>query len=116
MPGLTLDTGALPMNIKVLRQKRADLVKEAQTMFDLAAGENRGLTETEAQRDDAISAELAALDRDIERTERQMERQRALGATDDQNEATDRRVAAQPRSENSFRSLGEQLHAIAVAG
>ena len=110
------------MSIKALRQKRADLVKEAQATFDLAAKENRGLTEAEAQRDDAISAELQALDADIGRVERQMERQRALGdlgqiaGAGDANEAADRRAAAEPRQGNGFRSLGEQMRAVMLAG
>lgn len=107
------------MSIKALRQKRADLVKEAQTAFDLAAKEGRGLTEAEAQRDDTISAELQALDADIARVERQMERQRALATQEpaggDANEGADRRAAAEPRQGNGFRSLGEQMRAVISA-
>ena len=105
------------MSIKVLRQKRADLVKEAQAAFDLAAKEGRGLTEQEAARDDAISAELTALDADIGRVERQMERQRAQGVVVDDNAETDRRVAAEPRGdEKPFRTFGDQLRAVMLAG
>ena len=105
------------MSIKALRQKRADLVKEAQAAFDLAAKENRGLTEAEAKRDDEISAELTQLDADIGRVERQMERQRALGTVVDDNEGADRRVAAQARDNGPvFRSLGEQMRAVMLAG
>ncbi|SER57864.1 phage major capsid protein [Rhizobium sp. NFR03] len=102
------------MTIKVLRQKRADLVKEAQSAFDLAASENRGLTDQEATRDDAISAELTALDDQIVRAERQMERQRSVGSVIDPNENADRNNA-QGREGARFSSLGEQMLAIAGA-
>ena len=105
------------MSIKALRQKRADLVREAQAAFDLAAQESDGRFSPEQEaRDDAITAELTALDKDIERVERQMERQRALGGTQDDNEAADRRGAGDRQQGQGFASLGEQMRAIMVAG
>lgn len=105
------------MSIKALRQKRADLVKEAQAAFDLAAKENDGrLTADQEARDDAISAELTALDADIARVERQMDRQRALGGTQDANEGVDQRTAGERDPGNRFASLGDQMRAIMVAG
>jgi HK97 family phage major capsid protein len=97
------------MNIKVLRQKRADLVAEAQSIFDVASAESRGLTEADANRDDAIAAELKDVDAQIERVERQMDRQRTLGAVTDGNDV----AAAAPASKGKlFASLGEQLLAV----
>jgi HK97 family phage major capsid protein len=84
----------MKMSIKVLRQKRADLVKEAQDMFDLAAKESRGLTEAEQKRDDAITAELADVDAQITRVERQMERQRSVTPASDPNAETAAAAAA----------------------
>jgi HK97 family phage major capsid protein len=102
--------------LRNLIQKRADLVKEASAIFDLAASENRNLTEAEAARDDAITAELTELNASIVRAERQAERQRSVGAVVDPLEESDR-VHAQPRTgERPFRSIGEQLMAVARAG
>lgn len=98
------------MNIKVLRQKRADLVAEAQSIFDVATAENRGLTEADANRDDAIAAELKDVDGQIERVERQMDRQRALGAVTDANDPAANRDAV--KGGKLFASLGEQLLAV----
>jgi HK97 family phage major capsid protein len=103
-------------NIKALKQKRADLVKEAQSFFDLAANENRVLTEAEASRDDAISAELTDIDAQITRAERQMDRLRALGGALDANENADRNDAQGRGGEKRFSTLGEQMMAIARAG
>ncbi len=102
------------MSIKMLRQKRADLVGEAQKTFDLAAGENRSLTDVEAARDDAIGGEIAALDDQIMRAERQMDRQRAIGSVPDANADASRRGGA-PRDDKAFASLGEQLLAVSRA-
>ncbi len=105
------------MSIKALRQKRADLVREAQTVFDTAANENRNLTEDEAKRDDAISAELTEIDASIVRLERQMDRQRALVGERDANAQADNRSAAGDRGDGQrFRSLGEQMRAVVMAG
>lgn len=104
------------MSIKALRQKRADLVREAQGIFDGASAENRNLTDVEAARDDAITAELASLDSQIERTERQMERQRAIGGAADANDQQDGQDRSGRGDQVRFRSLGEQMMAIARAG
>ena len=62
------------MRLKALRQKRADLVNEAKALFEVAKQEARGLTDAEKTRDDAIQVELEALEADIQREERQVER------------------------------------------
>jgi HK97 family phage major capsid protein len=103
------------MSIKAFRQRRADLVREAQTTFDLVASENRGFTQAEAARDDAITAELAALDADIQRAERQMDRQRTVGGAGDDNENADHRGSGRD-SGARFSSLGEQMLAVVRAG
>jgi HK97 family phage major capsid protein len=102
--------------IKALKQKRADLVKEAQAIFDLSAKEDRNLTEAEASRDDAISAELADLDQQITRAERQMDRQRTVGVVLDGNADADRNDQQGRGGEQRFASLGEQMMAVARAG
>lgn len=98
--------------LKVLRQKRADLVAEARGLFDLAASENRGLSEAEAARDDAISAEIAALDGQIARAEAHAQRERDQAAIGGGAPAS---VPASPRAQGgAFRSFGEFLTAVAV--
>ncbi|GLK67015.1 phage major capsid protein [Hansschlegelia plantiphila] len=103
------------MSIKALRQKRADLVREGQGIFDAASAENRGLTETEAARDDAIAAELTDLDAQITRAERQMDRQRSIGAGSDANEGADANDRGGRSDGRRFSSLGEQLRAVVLA-
>lgn len=63
---------------KALVQQRADLVKEQQSIFNLAEKEGRGLTEAEKERDDAIVAELQTVASDLARHERQQEWQRTV--------------------------------------
>ena len=61
-----------------LLQERANLTTEASAAFALAEAESRGLTEPERQRDDAIQASLGSLADELQRIERQRERERAL--------------------------------------
>lgn len=109
--------------LKILRDKRAALITEASTMFDKATAENRGLTEAEAKRDDEITAELKGLEGEIARAEQHQERIRALGDVggsrhNDENGEADRRAASGTRADGKggFKSLGEQMQAIARAG
>jgi HK97 family phage major capsid protein len=63
-----------------LIQERADLVKEAKGIFAAADQEGRPLTDEEKARDDEINARLQAIAPDIERLERQQERERTMTA------------------------------------
>jgi HK97 family phage major capsid protein len=63
-----------------LIQERADLVGEAKGIFALADAEGRSLTDEEKVRDDEINARLGVLAGDIERLERQRERERTMTA------------------------------------
>jgi HK97 family phage major capsid protein len=63
-----------------LIQERADLVKEAKGIFATADQDGRPLTDEEKARDDEINARLQAIAPDIERLERQQERERAMTA------------------------------------
>jgi HK97 family phage major capsid protein len=101
----------LPTNIKVLRQQRADLTNEASALFEKAQSEGRNLNAEELARDDAIDQELKALDEQISRTERQMDRQRALGVVTDGNSAA-ATAAATAAEAPRFNSLGEQMMAV----
>lgn len=93
--------------LKHLRQQKADLTNEANAMFAEAAAEGRNLTDEEARRDDEITAELAALDLNIARAERQADRQRALSTM-----GGTAPVAGNGQAGSRFASLGEQLMAV----
>ncbi len=105
------------MDIKVLRQKRADLIKEGTKIFETAAADGaRALNEVEAARDDAIGAELADISGQIERMERHMERQRSVGAVLDANSNADAEAARGREGAGArFSSLGEQIMAVVRA-
>lgn len=64
--------------IKALKQRKADLLTESEQLVSKAAAENRGLTDDEKQRDDAIHAELEDTNDQITRLERVKASQRAL--------------------------------------
>ncbi len=102
------------MSLKVLRQKKADLVAEAQKVFDVASAENRGLTEAEKRRDDEIGAALDAVNDDISRAEAQAARQRQLeGLAGGIGQFRDAAEGGQSRSASGFANLGEMLMAVA---
>lgn len=58
------------MKLNELRAKRADLVKQAREILNLADSENRGLTEDEQKRYDGLMAEIDALKAKVEQEER----------------------------------------------
>lgn len=100
------------MDIRILRDRRAALVAEGDSLF--AAVEAAGGVMTDEQRaaDDRITADIAQVDADIARAEAHIERRRQTAATS---------VPAAPRSaiiapRGAFRTLGEQMAAIARAG
>jgi HK97 family phage major capsid protein len=64
------------MTVKMLRQKKADLVAEGKVLLAAAATEDRRLTDAERTRDDEINAELDLINADLIRAERQAERER----------------------------------------
>ena len=57
------------MNIKALIEKRADLLKEAETMLNTGDDEVRALTEDENKRYDEIMAEVRSLDETLDKAE-----------------------------------------------
>ena len=103
------------MRLKALRQQRADLVAEAKGIYAAAGKDNnRGLTDAEKARDDAIQVELEALEADIKREERQIERERAVAVG--QATPTGRvEVGVDHATERPWTSFGEYMQAIAFA-
>jgi HK97 family phage major capsid protein len=102
------------MNIKALRQKRADLGAEGSAIFAAAEAEGRGLTDAEAARLDAIEGEFSAIEGDIRRMEGHMDRLRLMGAVDlDANgQAATAAAAGTVNGTQTFGNLGEMLLAV----
>lgn len=97
------------MDIKALRQRKADLVAKAKAIFEAAQNASRDLTESERAEYDAAMASVKQLNGDIERAEALMEAERSLpsaaGAT---FQVGDDRASKKP-----YTGLGDQLQAIA---
>lgn len=100
--------------LRVLQQKRAVLISQGTTVFDLAAAENRPLTAEEAANVDTIDAQIEALQPDIARAERQAARERNMGVIADPNGGGARPGASgNGGGAGGFASFGEQLQAVA---
>lgn len=102
------------LNIHILRQRKADLIGESSAIFE--AAQNRAMTSEEKARDDQIESELADVNDQIARTERQMAREAAQTG---QALTPAVSVPAQPLAETEtprFATFGEQLQAVAYAG
>jgi len=67
------------MDIRELRQRRADLVAQARALLDGADEEGRGLTDEEQEQYDDLVGQVDALTADIERRERLADLERDLG-------------------------------------
>jgi len=101
---------------QALLQERADLVAEGRGIFAAAEeGEGRDLTDDERKRDDAIHARLEELESEIQRHERQRDREGLVASPpiiDTGFGAGDTADLPKPRP---FKSFGEQLQAVAAA-
>lgn len=121
----TILAGLLVGRIKVLRDKKADLLKEADALAEKvdaghASAEEQARLEAILEDD---GGELAKANKSIAREERLMDERRQLPAADPENddteiEATDRtKIPATVRKpDRAFSSFGAQLQAIAHAG
>lgn len=98
----------MPLNIKVLQQKDADLFAEGNAI--LASAKGRAFTAEERTRADAIIAERKAVGEDIIRVEALMNDIRSNLAAGEGARAAASNAAKQP-----FKSLGEQLQAVVKA-
>ena len=106
--------------IKGLRQRKADLVTEADELLDKQAGED-GLTEDQDTRYGEIETELKTVNASIEREERLMDERRSMEAVADLSadtvgEADDKLPAAAKKEVEKFASFGEFLQSVATAG
>ena len=107
------------MNIKELRQRKADLLAEAET---LSAKESDGsITEDETARLNVLMDEGGEIDKvngSIKREERLMDERRAMEATphlnqDTEDEAKAKLPAEAKKKAETFESFGDQMMAIA---
>jgi HK97 family phage major capsid protein len=106
--------------INVLRQRKTDLVAEAEVLLEKQSGEE-GLTEDEDSRYEEIVAEIETVQKQIAREEAHMETRRTMEAvvdvsTDTAEEAEDKLPAQVAREPEKFATFGDQLKAIAQAG
>ena len=69
------------MNIKQLRQQKADALAKAKAISALAATENRTLTEAEGVEFDATMAQVKTIQADVERAERMLDAERSASGT-----------------------------------
>lgn len=93
----------MSLNLKALRDERADLLRQAETMFASVAAEGRTLNADELARDDQAAARLVELNESITRAERHQEQMRGLTGT----------TMLNPSDPNKFSSLGEMLMSVA---
>lgn len=100
--------GELKMNLKEIRKKRADLIKEARATLDLVEKEKRDLNEDEQKKYDEIMAEVDSLKEKIEREEKQIELEKDL------KEPANEPIKNKPQESEGrkFETFGEQLKAV----
>lgn len=95
------------MDIRALRQRKAELVAAGRAILDKAKAEGRALTEEENASFESTHAELEKVETGIARLQRQLEAERRAGFADE-DETPDKR-------RDGFASLGEQLAAVVRA-
>lgn len=91
---------------KTLKAEKARLIEEAQAALELAATENRDLTDAERERDDAIQARVSQINDELGRIERVLESDRETPDATPQS----------PAPAAGFTSMGDFLVAVAQAG
>jgi HK97 family phage major capsid protein len=94
------------IDIKALRQQKADLVNKNAGLLEAAETANRDLTAAETAEYDANRASIASLNTRIVRAEQQMDEERNLPAS------AGIRVVHDNREDKPWASLAEQLQAI----
>jgi HK97 family phage major capsid protein len=99
------------MNIKALRQRAEELKKKLRAMIDKAKAEERDLNETEGADYDKELKALVETEKNIERQEVLLERERRTEPEEDANQRA-AAAAGTPGQKQGFKSLGEQLVAV----
>jgi len=96
------------INIKQLRQRKADAVAKAKGIFEAAHNANRPMTAEETTDYDAAMASVKVINEDIVRAEALMDEERNLPSTS----ATRIEVGANHATEKPWANFGEQLVAV----
>jgi HK97 family phage major capsid protein len=102
--------------LRQLQQRRAALIAQGTKVLDLAQTENRALTAEERSALDARDVQIEEISADIDRAQRQMDRERAMGTVPDPNQDAPGVRNARDGAPTTFASFGEQLRAVAIAG
>lgn len=103
------------MNITALRQKKADLIAKGRAITNLAATDNRDLTDAERTEFDATMASITTLNADIFRLESLMDLERAAPGVAAQTTGASVVVGHNNAEDKPFASLGEQMQAVRTA-
>ena len=96
----------MAFDIKVLRQRKADMVRKASAILEAAQNANRDLTDAERTEYDGSMASVKTLSGDIERAETLMDAERSLSGS---RSIT---VGVNHAGEKPWTSLCEQLQAV----
>lgn len=99
------------MNIKALRQRAVEIKKKLQAMLDKAREEDRGLNEAEGAAYDTEFKALTETEKNIERAEEMLKRERQTDPVADPN-AQAAQAAGTPGQKTGFSSFGEFLIAV----
>jgi HK97 family phage major capsid protein len=99
-------------NIAEMKQKRAELIKEARSILDTAEKENRTLTDEEEQKLKDLNAEIDKRQTEIEFEERQQRLEAELNIRDSEPTRTEPQNSNLSGNEGKFRSFGEQMMAV----
>lgn len=104
------------MDIKALRQRKAELIAAMRDLAAKAAGENRDLTEDEEKQWDAHKADLERTNRAIDRAETLLDEERSMAAAGPASVHAAagplrpaRRPADGPPPDNGYETAGESL-------
>jgi len=99
-------------NIAEMKQKRAELIKEARSILDTAEKENRTLTDEEEQKLKDLNAEIDKRQTEIEFEERQQKLEEELRMRDSEPVRNEPQNSSLSGNEDRFRSFGEQMMAV----
>jgi HK97 family phage major capsid protein len=99
-------------NIAEMKQKRAELIKEARNILETVEKENRTLTDEEEQKLKSLNAEIDKRQTEIEFEERQQRLEAELNMRDSEPVRNEPQNSNLPQNEERFNSFGEQMMAV----
>ncbi|MDK2918993.1 MAG: hypothetical protein PWQ37_1726 [Candidatus Petromonas sp.] len=99
-------------NIAEMKQKRAELIKEARSILETVEKENRTLTDEEEQKLKDLNAEIDKRQTEIEFEERQQRLEAELNTRDSEPVRNEPQNSNLPQNEERFKSFGEQMMAV----